>query len=163
ALGGTTLLHIDNARTTLNGVISGQGAALQKFGQGNLVLGGTDGNTFNGGTILFAGSLEIGKNNALGGGPNSSLIIAGGLIRSNGFSQTVTVPVIAIAGSVPIGIAGSGDLRFSKIAMNTTTTFEVTNSGVTTFDRLEDQSSQAHAALVKSGPGRLVLAGQNGF
>lgn len=92
---------------TQNGVISGSGN-VTKNGEGTLVLGPA--NTFTGGTVLNAGTLGLGSNNALGSG---ALTINGGVLRAINSARTLSNEII-LSGDFTLGrmtnLAGSVSL-----------------------------------------------------
>jgi uncharacterized protein with beta-barrel porin domain len=70
--------------TTIQGAISG-GGTLDKTDTGTLVLSGT--NTYTGGTIVTAGTLQAGSASALGTNTQFD-VVAGATLNLNGFNQT---------------------------------------------------------------------------
>ena len=123
---------------TFGGVISGSGA-FQQNGTGTTIF--TAANTYTGGTIINAGTLQLGPGGSLA--PTGALTVnAGGTFDLNSFNQTVGS--LAGAGNVALG-AG----RLTTGSDNTSTTFSGTISGA--------------GGLTKIGAGTLALTGTNPY
>jgi autotransporter-associated beta strand protein len=131
------------AFTQFSGTITGPGS-LTKTGSAMLLID-NGGNTYSGGTIINAGELRIGANNALGTG---GLTFTGpGLLNLNDFSQTFTTlngsqGTISNETGAGISVLRVGSGSFGGI-------IEDTNLG------------SGFVQLVKEGPGTLVLSGPN--
>lgn len=111
---------------TLSGALSGSGT-LVKNGASNLTLNGS--NAYTGGTVLSAGSLSVGNNNALGSGAlnvtgNANLIDAGtdtlGNAISLGSGTTLTLGTVdglalsgVLSGNGSLSKTGAGVLSLS--------------------------------------------------
>lgn len=137
ALGGGAL---SVASGDFNGVIAGNGN-LTKTGSGTLKVNGA--NTFSGTTIISGGTLQTGAPNALpAGGDVSVANAAGATLDLNGFSQT-------------IGALNGGGTLGGVVALGgaTLTVASGTFSGVVS----------GVGELVKTGPGTLVLGGNNTY
>jgi autotransporter-associated beta strand protein/T5SS/PEP-CTERM-associated repeat protein len=123
---------------TFGGVISGSGA-FQQNGTGTTIF--TAANTYTGGTIINAGTLQLGPGGSLA--PTSALTVnAGGIFDLNNFNQTIGS--LAGAGNVTLGAA-----TLTTGTDNTSTTFSGTISGT--------------GGLTKIGAGTLVLTGTNPY
>ncbi len=121
---GTTL--------TVNGVISGTGV-LKKFGDGTLVLTGT--NTYEGGTVLDAGTISVASDGNLGDA-SGPLTLNGGTLQTTGTLTTGRTTSLTSDSTV-------------DVAQNTTLTHggDISGSG----------------ALEKTGGGTLVLRGASTY
>ena len=135
----------------INGVISGSGGSLIKTGGGNLIL--ANANTYDGGTTVQAGMLQLGTATALGA-TSGALAVNGGLLNIQDQNVSVgnltgTGGTIANNGSaartLTIGSGnGTGGIYQSVIANRT--------SGTT-----------GTVALTKTGNGTITLAGSNTY
>ena len=126
--GGPTIRAQDAASTarniTLSGILSNDDAVngtLTKTGSGTLTLSGASDNTFTGATLVNAGTLDLGKVNAVSS--SSSLTIASGARLALSTSSS-TVPNITCAGTATLSfnVADGHSLTVSG-------TDGVTNSG----------------------------------
>jgi autotransporter-associated beta strand protein len=156
--------------TTFTNVISGTptGGAT-KNGGGTLVLSGA--NTFTNGFTLNAGILGLGSDTvgSVTSGPvgTGTLIITGGGLRAviGSGTRTVNNP-ITVGGNFVVD--GTGNLQLGgAVDLNNTATFvsrtiTVTNTATTTLAGVLSASGTGGAALVKDGPGLLVLAAPAG-
>ena len=126
-LGAATIRAANSAGTaqniTLSGVLSDDSGAgtLTKTGAGTLTLSGASDNTFTGATTVNAGTLDLGKVNAVSS--SSSLTIANGAGLALGSSSS-TVPNLTFggAGTLSFNVADGYSLTVSG-------TDGVTNSG----------------------------------
>ncbi len=174
ALGANTLTIGDasNTSSTYTGVISGTGG-LVKAGAGTLTLGGA--NTYSGTTMINAGTLKYGANNAISSG--AVVVNDGGTYDLNNFSDTIgalTVNSGATGGSVTTGtgaltlggnVTSSGGAANATISGNlalggATRTFTTTNAA----DGLTVSAAVSGAVgLTKAGAGTLTLSGTNTY
>ena len=114
ALNGTATIEVDSGTTTDTKAITGGNVELIKTGAGTLVLNPTGGsNTYTGGTLIVAGTLELASSGAVApgsysfSGPGTLQVDAGALGAGNNF-----------AGS--LGTFGAGDaLDIRGLAFNT--------------------------------------------
>jgi fibronectin-binding autotransporter adhesin len=100
-------LSIDGSYNTTIGASNGRGdiigvGGLTKNGSGSLFLGGTNANTFSGGTLLNGGSIIANKVNVLGSG--SLTMGLGTIFNTGGFNQSLGTLSLTGTG----GPAGSG-------------------------------------------------------
>ncbi|MFG1295575.1 autotransporter-associated beta strand repeat-containing protein [Xanthobacter variabilis] len=117
--GGGTLV-VDGAETlTLAGVISGNGQ-LTKSGSGTLVVTGA--NTFAGGTVIAAGTLQIGDGGTAGT-ITGDLVNNGTLVFNRSDAYTFTG---AITGSGDVAFTGGGTVSFSSPYQGPVTVDETT-------------------------------------
>lgn len=141
----------------LNGIVSdgGSGYSITKAGSYTLILNGN--NTFSGGLIANAGTIEFGHNNAAGTG---TLDLSGATLQAGGGSRTLSNALTLTGGST---IAGSNDLTFSgNMSMDGNRTLTIDNTGTTTFSGVISESGGART-LTKGGSGTLVLSGNNTY
>ena len=119
----------DSDQTTqeviISGAIQGTGAGLTKTQAGTLILSGT--NTYNGGTTISAGTLQLGNGGTTGALTSTSAVTNNASLivnRSNAFTQATGLNGQAITGTGSFTQAGPG-----------TTTLSVANSysGTTTI------------------------------
>jgi outer membrane autotransporter protein len=122
---------------TLASAISGNGV-LQQLGPGTTILTGA--NTYTGGTIVSAGTLQLGTGGSLA--PTGALTLNGGTFGLNGNNQTVG----ALSGTGGILALGNGVLTTDS-ASNTTLASAITGAG----------------GLTKQGLGTLNLTGTNTY
>jgi fibronectin-binding autotransporter adhesin len=147
AAGGNGTLQIDTAATdlSLSGVISGSGS-LSKSGAGTLILAAN--NSFAGGLSVQQGTLSIatinnlGASGPLGAGPSVTLgsMSQAGTLDYTGGTASSTMPFSMAPG-------GNGTLQIDTAATSLSLSGVVSGSG----------------ALTKSGPGTLILSGNNTF
>lgn len=138
-----------------NGVVSdgGSGFQITKNSTFTLILNGN--NTFSGGIIANAGTIEFGDDNAAGTG---TLDLSGGTVQSGAGGHTLGNAVTISASST---IGGADDLTFSgNAAMTGNRTLTVDNTGNTTFSGV---ISGAGDRLTKAGSGTLILNGNNTY
>jgi len=147
-----------SVNTTANYTFSGTGSiagpgALTKANSGSLTLSTTNG--YSGGTLLSAGTLSIGINDALGIGP---VVLGGGTIQSSDATvRTLNNPVV-LNGTTTVG--GTGNLSFTSPGAGSVaaaSTLTVNGSLNATFATAFGGSG----ALTKAGTGTLKLTGTN--
>jgi autotransporter-associated beta strand protein len=130
---------------------------------GELILtGDTSGNTYSGPTLLFGGTLKAGTLSGTGKAfsPNSDFALAGSsLLDTNGNSETIA----SLTGAAGTTVTNSGngpvtltidDTQSSILGATKTYEFDGT---------LTDAGSPNALALVKLGPGVMVLTGANTY
>ena len=153
----TLSVNIGEAATQ-SGVISGDGD-LGKVGEGRLTL--SSANTYTGGTVLNAGTLGLGADNALGSG---TLTINGGTLRAEGAGRTLANDVILngnftlgrytnLSGAVTLG----DDITIISANPDTSPRANSTISGII---------SGAHSLTFDEGAnpiGDIILAGVNTY
>ncbi len=140
---------------TLSGVISN--GALVKDGPGVLLL--NNNSSYSGGTTLVAGELQAGQNNALGSGP---LTIQGGVLTPRFGARNLPNNVILEADLV-MGVQGGGS------AFTLSGSVDLTGGSRTVFVPTPGAGSPqltlsgviSNGALVKDGPGSLLLSNNN--
>lgn len=118
---------------SVGGIISNTGTqSITKSGYGALTL--SNANTFQGGTLLSAGTLSVGNNQALGSG---DLTVDGASTLTSTRSVTLNNKV-ALAANLTVG--GDNNITLNNVV-----------------------SGGASAKLIKTGNGNLVLGGTNNF
>jgi autotransporter-associated beta strand protein len=152
-----------NNSIRLSAPIQDHGGALTlvKSGGSTLALSGT--NSFSGGVVLNAGTLELNSNTALGAGP---LKIFGGALTSlanfaNANANTVEINGdFAFGGSTPMNL-GMGAVSLGTLP-GTTRTISGSGSGALTLGGVISNGTTANA-LTKAGSNTLVLSGANNY
>ncbi|OPF94303.1 hypothetical protein I8G32_01726 [Rhodopseudomonas palustris] len=139
---GTSIFDIQTGTTqTITGAVSDGDTAgiIEKNGGGKLILNGR--NTFSGGTIINAGTLQLANSNMLSA-TTAATVASGTTLDLGGFNQTIGS--LAGAGSVALGAA-----LLTTGADNSSTNFSGTMSGT--------------GGLTKQGTGNLILSGTNDY
>jgi autotransporter-associated beta strand protein len=159
---GSVLTNTNAAETRIDGIISGAtGSIVQnstaKFGQ--LTLNGA--NTYDDGTTLTRGLLELGSNSSLGTGNltiNGTTVYLGagvaGVTLANNIINTSQVCQWGIGGENALTLTGTIDLGADSEGQ-----FQVYNSADTTLKG--DIKGGGH--IEKDGTGTLTLSGNNTF
>ena len=80
-MNATRTVTVTSNTLTVGGAISGSGFGLTKAGSGSLILSGA--NTYNGSTIISAGTLQIGNGGTTGSLSTSSAIENNGALVFN--------------------------------------------------------------------------------
>ena len=143
-IGGNTLTLNGGNNITLGGGISGTGAVIAG-GTGTVTLSAS--NSYQGGTLITGGQVNLGNNSALGA-TNGSLNVAAGIL-SNNYSVT--------AGAVSLGdgtITGSGTITSGV-------SFTVTND--TAAAAQIDNVLAGSGSFTQSGSGTTTLSGSNSY
>ncbi|MES2597237.1 MAG: autotransporter-associated beta strand repeat-containing protein [Verrucomicrobiota bacterium] len=117
-------IRVDANVATVSGIISnsvsGSPASLTKAGAGTLRL--TQANTYDGGTIISAGSVAVGHNQALGGG---TVTLGGGGLQADGAARVIANNVVITASS---NVSGSQNLTVNGTFTNSGTSPTLTTS-----------------------------------
>ena len=151
-----------NSAIVFRGLVSGAGG-VTKAGTGVLTLSGA--NNFGGGTVVNAGRLRVGNNSALG---SAGLTLNGGSAFSSAGQTGAGVGDYALSNGITLG----GDVTLGDLTDNGVLTLNgavALGSSVTRVATVNSQVilggivSGATASLTKSGPGTLVLQGNNTF
>ena len=143
-IGGNTLTLNGGNNITLGGGISGTGAVIAG-GTGTVTLSAS--NSYQGGTLITGGQVNLGNNSALGA-TNGSLNVAAGILINN-YSVT--------AGAVSLGdgtITGSGTITSGV-------SFTVTND--TAAAAQIDNVLAGSGSFTQSGSGTTTLSGSNSY
>ena len=120
---------------------------LMKIGGGQLTLAAA--NTYNGGTTVNNGTLQLANPAALGTG---GLTVNGGELDLN--ANSISLP----------SLSGNGGTISDESTSSGTTTLTVAQAGATTFGgTVRDGLHGTFVALASSGSGMLTLAGNNTF
>jgi len=104
-------LTIDGAFDTTIGIATGRGdlvgaGGLTKNGTGTLILGGTNANTYSGGTIINAGTILAAKANALGN-TSATLQLSGGTFNTGGKNQAIGTFNLTSSATLDLGTGAS--------------------------------------------------------
>ena len=178
-LGGTGDIVIPGAVTEVSNM------KLTKSGAGTLILSGA--NTYSGLTTVYAGTLAIGNDSAIGSG---GLTLGGGAIEAYGDARSVSNTALltgnsAVVGSYDLGFTGSftnsggnrtltnnldagkaltltGPVNLSEHA-TTGRTLTITGAGDTTIGGIIGNGGTGAGNLTKAGAGTLVLSGANTY
>jgi fibronectin-binding autotransporter adhesin len=157
AMNASRVVTVAGSTLSVGGVISGATFSLTKAGAGALALSGT--NTFTGGTILNAGTLDINSASALG-------TVAGTFTINGGTIDNTTAGAIS---TVNYPQAWNGDFTFAgtqaltlgtgAVAMNASRQVTVSASTLTVGGVI----SGAGFGLTKAGAGALSLSGASTY
>ena len=139
----SSTFQVDASQTfTVTGAIAGTGAgALNKTGAGTMVLGAS--NTYTGGTVVSAGTLQLNGNDRLSN--SGTLTISGGTFDLQTFTDTVAGVTLS-SGSI-IG-TGTGALTGSSYALQSGSVSAIL---------------AGTGALTKSTSGTVTLSGANTY
>ena len=169
----------DATNTTFSGVIEG-GSSFTKQGSGTLTLTGT--NTYTGGTIISAGTLQIGDGGTTGSitgnvTNNSALVFnrsnavtfggiisgTGSVTQSGGGTLTLTSSNSYTGGTT----ISAGTLQIGDGGTTGSITGNVTNNSALVFNRSDSvtysNSISGTGTLTQSGSGILILSGANTY
>jgi len=141
--GGGATFDTAGYAVTLSGSLSGPGS-LTKVDSGTLTLAAA--NTFNGNTLLSAGTLALGSPLAL---QNSTLDTSGSGVMSFGALTAATLG----------GLAGPGTLALSNSATSAVVVSVGNNNASTTYSG----ALNGLGSLIKIGTGTLALTGSNTY
>lgn len=146
--GTISTLDTNGLSATFSGVLSG-GGSLIKDGEGTLVLAGV--NSYAGGTIIRAGTLQTNSAQSLGV-PGSDLTLFGGRLDLRGQSS--------VAGS----LSGENGAVITNLAVNSVSTLTTNFSTNATFGgAIVDGPGGGKLAVVKLGAGELTLTGASAY
>ena len=134
----------NGANTTYTGALSG-GGVLGKIGSGMLTLGGNSG--YSGGTIVTAGTLQLGNNGGLGA--TTGGLTVNSVLDLNGYNPTVG----AVTGNTGAILVNSATT--STLTMNPT-------SGAATYNGTLG-GGLGMLSIAKTGAGTEVLTGANTY
>lgn len=138
------LTYMGNS-ATFTGVLAGTTSCLEMNSNGaTFTLGGSNSNTYGGGTTVTAGTLKLAKANALGSG--ALTVGAWGTLDLNG--QDVTV--LSLSGE-------DGGVITDDSASGVTTLTVALASGTSVYNGAIIDGADRHISLEKSGSGTLVL------
>ncbi len=171
-------LYCDTNNTqTISGLITGNGTIRR--GAATLNTGGTTiftaMNTFTGGVTLVSGTIGFGTNTTTSGGAVTAGPVGTGTFTIGSQNNEAALTVFAsgaarvidnrlfLDGPTNIVVAGTNDLTLtgSLNAGGVSKTWTILNTGLTTLSGQISNSASGLAPLVKTGPGTLVLSGNN--
>ncbi|MCX6979269.1 MAG: autotransporter domain-containing protein [Verrucomicrobia bacterium] len=127
----------------LSGTITNSGGGggtlkLTQFGSGTTILSNV-GNTYSGGTLVSAGTLQVGKDIAAGSVGSADIIV-----RSGGKLSLVNLNGNALTNNITNGVAGTG-------------TVEVNSANTNTLSGTLTDGAAGTLALVQKGAGTTIL------
>jgi fibronectin-binding autotransporter adhesin len=141
-LGASRVVTVASGDLTVGGPIGGAGFSLTKAGSGTLTLSGA--NTYNSGTFVLAGVLELASNNGLYAGGN--ITTSGGTLDLGGLGQSTSGAISFQGGTVQNGtLTQTGPAAFDaesgivtavlagNIGLNKTTSGAVTLGAVNLY------------------------------
>lgn len=141
SLATSSLVGVDSGTLTVSGIVSGNGTSLTKVGAGTLVLSNT--NTYSGGTVVNAGTVQVNADTRLGAVPGA--VSASNITLNGGTLATTFTGTLATNRGVSLGSAGG--------------TLETVGATTLTYGGVVAGSG----ALTKSGAGTLTLTGTNTY
>jgi outer membrane autotransporter protein len=142
---------------TYTGVASGAGG-ITKEGAGTLTLSGN--NTYSGGTILTAGTLEAGHDNAFGNLAADTLTLNGGTLQASGAARTLPNNVTLTSDSTITGVA-AGLLTLNGTFGLGSNTLNVNGTGNVTI--AQAISGTGGLSVSNTGGGNLTLSALNTY
>ena len=148
AAGQIYRLDTNGQSVTLAGALTSSAGALTKLGSGTLTLRGN--NTYDGGTTVSAGTLQLGSAGALSTG--GLTVGADGTVDLNGNSVTV----YTLSGSAGATITDSTGTGTTALTVSVP-------AGTSTFSGVIENGTSCTVALTKSGSGTLTLTGANTY
>ncbi len=176
---GMLTVGSNNMSTTFAGVISGTGS-LTKTGTGTLTLTGA--NTYNGGTAVFAGTLEIGDggssgslagnlaNHAAAIFNRSNALTYAGIISGTGSLTKLGADTLTLTGENTFSgntTISAGTLQIGNGGTSGSLAGNITNHTALTFNRFDALTYvgiiSGTGSLAKTGYGTLTLGGANTY
>jgi len=181
-LGANQAWNIASGTTlTATGVSIGGGFALEKTGEGTLLLGGAS--SFSGGFTLTSGTVRLNGNTAFGDG---AVALNGGTISTTGASARTLGNALTLAGNVQFGETGFGNLTFNGLLTVSSGQITLVNNGaslaggislngnLTVDSQMATQlagntigsviaDGSSAFGLIKTGSGVLLLANANTY
>ena len=154
-LSASRILTVSASNLTVGGIISGASFSLTKVGNGALTLSGA--NTYNGGTTLTAGTLNINHASALGTVSANPFTISGGIINNTSGSP-ITLLAYPIAWNGNFTFTGSSSLNLGAgaITLSANRTVTVAANVLTVPGAIGGAFT-----LTKAGNGELTLNAAN--
>jgi len=151
---------------TLSGNITGSdGLTINKDAgsTGTLILtGDTTGNTYSGPTLLMGGTLQAGTLSGTGKAfsPNSDFALGGGsTLDTNGNNETIA----SLSGIADTTVTNNGN-GLATLTVNDVNSSIIGTTPTYEFDgTLTDAGGLNSLALVKQGPGTMIVTGVNGY
>lgn len=150
-----------SVNSTVNYTLSGTGSiagpgGLTKASSGSLTLSTT--NSYSGGTLLSAGTLSIGADNALGTG---SLVLGAATIQSSDATgRTLNNPVFLNGNST---VGGTGNLTFNSSGTGTVIAASQITVSSSTVNATFGTSFGGAFGITKAGAGTMTLTGTNTY
>ncbi len=169
--GGALIVGSKNTATTFSGIISGAGSLL-KTGTAAQTLSGS--NSYTGTTTIEAGTLTLGKANAIAAASAVTVTGSTSILNLGAFAETLsslTLVVGRVTGTGLLTLTGdvtatsSGGTASSisgPVALSGVRTFTV-NAGGATSDLNMTGIISSSGSLVKAGGGAMTLGGANTY
>ncbi len=151
----TALETPGSGKLILGGVISGTRALIRNGSTGTVILAGN--NTYQGGTTVNAGTLQIGNDGA-SGSPGSGPILNHGTLRIDRSGTLNLTNSISGTGSLTLDNAGTGD-TLTLGADNTFTGGVTIARGILRVNRSASLGNAAKTVTATTGTARLELDG----
>ena len=149
-----------NSRLTLSGQV--QGGALNKLGTGKLIL--TAGNTYTGGTRVFAGILNIQNGAALGAASAGTVVDSGATLEVQGgitVNQPLTLSGFGFGSDFALTSVDGNNTWQGMVNLASSNAVSVAAGSVLTIGGTV--TSGSNVVWSTFGPGTLVLAGSNTY
>ena len=158
-----TVNQTNSGRLSYGGIISGRGG-LTKGGVGELLLNPDSANTYEGATRVEGGTLAIEREDALGNTGSGTTVENGATLELSNRNLNVAEPLTLDPGGRLLS-AGDDNTYSGNITLSGTGTSDHTLA-INRADRTLTVSGRIlsrnlNATLVKAGPGRLTLSGDN--
>ena len=156
AMNTNRIVTVNGGNLTVGGPISSSAFSLTKAGVGALTLGGA--NTFSGGTILSAGTLNVNSTTALG---TAAVTLSGGTLDNTSGGALSLANNNAQNWNGDFAFTGTQDLNLGTgaVAMNASRAVTVNGGNLTVGGAI----SGAGFGLTKAGPGTLILGASNAY
>lgn len=155
-LGANTITTGDANNTAFLGAVNGVGGGLTKQGTGAFTLSGNNGYT--GATLINAGTVILGNDNALGTTAGATTVAANAALdlggRSIAFAENITLNGAGIAGAGALINSGAAASSAGSVTLGSASTIGVAGNSITLTGVISGNNN-----LTKVGPGTLTFQG----
>ena len=155
-LGANTITTGDANNTAFLGAVNGVGGGLTKQGAGAFTLSGNNGYT--GTTLINAGTVILGNDNALGTTAGATTVAANAALdlggRSIAFAENITLNGAGIAGAGALINSGAAASSVGTVTLGSASTIGVAGNSITLTGVISGNNN-----LTKVGPGTLTFQG----